>query len=126
MFALVQDSTIWMTTNADSSIDRAGRFISENVEPDEGVAIAVLNPAYLNAADRMGYRANIQYYDFIPVGVEEEIKYYIEQGVRKFIVVDNWVYNDVDGSYRRYLEEHFPVCAQCDYCTIYNLTAKNT
>ena len=94
---------------------------TQNTQPDEGIAIGVNNPSYLNAANRRGYRANIAYYDYIPTGPEAEITYFIEHGVRWFVVVQGWVYNDEDGAYRTYLREQFPVAATGTNCVIYDL-----
>lgn len=113
-----------LVTPPDPSVDRAGAFIAQHTEPDDGLAVAALNPAYLNAANRRGYRANIAYYDFIPTGPAAETDWFIDQGVSKFVVVDGAVYNDPDGAYLAYLEANFPICARCDYCVIYDLEAE--
>ncbi len=114
----------WPSTQVDASIDQVGQFIAENVTQEEGLAIAVINPAYLNAANRCGYRANIQYYDYIPTGPEAEIAYFIDHGVEKFVVVNHWVYNDAEGTYLAYLNDNFPISAESENCTIYDLTAR--
>ena len=112
---------LWPQTQADPVIAEVGQFIQENTQPDEGIAIGVNNPSYLNAANRRGYRANIAYYDYIPTGPEAEVTYFIEHGVRWFVVVQGWVYNDEDGAYRTYLREQFPVAATGTNCVIYDL-----
>ena len=63
----------------------------------------------------------IAYYDYIPTGPEAEVTYFIEHGVRWFVVVQGWVYNDEDGAYRTYLREQFPVAATGTNCVIYDL-----
>ena len=65
--------TLWPQTQADPVIAEVGQFIQAHTQPDEGVAIGVNNPSYLNAANRRGYRANIAYYDYIPTGPEAEV-----------------------------------------------------
>ena len=112
---------LWPQTQADPIIAEVGQFIQAHTQPDEGVAIGVNNPSYLNAANRRGYRANIAYYDYIPTGPEAEVTYFIEHGVRWFVVVQGWVYNDEDGAYRTYLREQFPVAATGTNCVIYDL-----
>ena len=112
---------LWPQTQADPIIAEVGQFIQAHTQPDEGVAIGMNNPSYLNAANRRGYRANIAYYDYIPTGPEAEVTYFIEHGVRWFVVVQGWVYNDEDGAYRTYLREQFPVAATGTNCVIYDL-----
>ncbi len=122
LFTLGRDRACWEQTEVHVRIDRAGRFIAEHSSPDEGLAIAEINPAYFNAANRRGYRANIKYYPYIPVGAEAEIAYFIDHGVTKFIVVNGAVYDDPENEYQAYLDAHFPVAVSCDYCVIYDLT----
>ena len=59
--------------------------------------------------------------ELLVTGPEAEITYFIEHGVRWFVVVQGWVYNDVDGAYRTYLREQFPVAATGTNCVIYDL-----
>lgn len=112
----------WRAKTAENNeMEQTGAFIEANTAFDDGIAIAVLNPSWLNAANRRGYRANIQYYDYIPTGPEEEISYFIEHGVRYFAVVNGSIVNDTDGSYLTFLRENFPVHAESENCTIYDL-----
>ncbi len=114
----------WYWQNAmkvDAGIDSVGRIVSEYVEPQESVAIAVSNPAYLNAANRRGWRANIKYYEYIPKNPKEEIDYFIQEGASYFVVVDGAVYGDEGGAYAEYLQENFPLYIEEGNCRIYSL-----
>ncbi|MBQ7934771.1 MAG: glycosyltransferase family 39 protein [Clostridia bacterium] len=113
---------VWERANTDTIIDRAGNFIAAHTAEGEGVAIGVQNPAYFTAANRRGYRANIDYYDYIPSDPQGEIQYFIDHGVRWFAVAEGGIYNDADGSYLAYLREHFSLAAAEDGCELYDLT----
>ena len=116
---------VWNQTAESQRISQTGAFIAENTGFDQGIAIGVLNPAYINAANRRGYRANIQYYDHIPTQPEAEVAYFIAHDVRWFVVLDNAIVNDADGSYLNYLKETFPVHIKNDFCAIYDLEKEN-
>lgn len=112
---------LWWVTSVDPGIDNAGQFIAANTDQEDGVAMGVMNPAYFNAANRRGYRANILYYQDIPTGAEAELAYFIEHDVKWFAVIDGAVYNDPDGTYLAYLKAHFPLAAAGTNCDLYNL-----
>lgn len=97
--------------------------IESVTEKDDVIAISTISPEILNTANRRGYRANIQYHDFIPVGPKAETDYYISQGVSYFVVAGSGVYNDESGEYLRYLENTFPAVYRDDYCTIFSLSS---
>lgn len=104
-------------------IDRIGAFVDANTEKDCSLAFSALNPVFLNASNRPGFRANLKYHDFIPVGPQAETAYYIETGVDYFVVLNSGMMNDYDGTYMQYLKDHFPVHAGNDLCTIFDLQA---
>ncbi len=112
---------LWWVTGVDQGIDAAGQFIAAHTQAQDGVAMGVINPAYFNAANRRGYRANIMYYEEIPTGAEEELTYLISHDVKWFVVIDGAIYNDPDGTYLTYLREHFPLAATGTNCEIYDL-----
>jgi len=103
------------------TIDRIGTFVNTNTEQDASLAFSVGDPVYINASNRPGFRANLQYHDFIPVGAQAETAFYVENGVDYFVVLNSGMINDPDGVYLQYLKEHFPVHASNDLCTIYDL-----
>jgi hypothetical protein len=105
----------------DEKIDAIGKFVDENIPEDTVIAFAMGNPVYINASHRNGYRANLDYYDYIPTETKEEIEYFIENGVGYYIALNHYVYNDADGSYITYIKENFPVYARNELCTIYKL-----
>lgn len=105
----------------DTAIGHVGVFIQEYTAPEDPIAVAMVDPAFLNAANRRGYRANIDYYEEIPSDPKGEIDYYIEKGVRWFVVVGGQVCNDTDGSYLKYLQNTFPIAAEGNNCTIFDL-----
>lgn len=111
----------WKTTQESALIREAGEFIAENTQFEDGVAIGALSPAYLNAANRRGYRANLQYYDYIPTQPSEEIAYFIDHGVRWMVVLNGSVVYDTDGSYLAYVQATYPVYATSEHCVIYDL-----
>lgn len=105
----------------DGRIAAAGRFIAESTAADEVVVISDLNPAYLNAADRRGFRANLSYYDYIPTGAKDELDYFIEHGASCFVKIGDGIHNDADGSYGAYLERSFELEADDGLCSLYRL-----
>ncbi len=120
-FTLRLDVQRWRSTQVQTTVDQVGAFLSEVTEPEDGIAIAVMDPSCLNAANRRGYRANIHYYSEIPDGPEEEIAYYTEKGVRWFVVVNGSVVSDSDGTYLAYLQEHYPLYAENEVCQVYDI-----
>lgn len=114
-------SQIWWRCHTFYEVDQVGQFIAANTAPEDAIAIATDSPSYMNAADRRGYRANIHYYDHIPTGPQAETEWFIRQGVRWFIVVDEAVVNDADGSYLAYLRATYPLAASGNGCEIYKL-----
>lgn len=101
-----------------------GSFIEMNTDFNDGIAIGSMHPVCINAANRRGYRANINYYDYIPSDPAGELEYFAEHGVRWMVVVQGAIDWDSDGSYLGYLQEHYPVYAVGEYCTIYDLQAE--
>lgn len=108
-------------TQIDSSVAHVAETMDSVSQLTDTFAVASGSPIYLNVANRRGYRANLKYYDDIPVGAEAETNYYIEHGVSYFVVVNGAVYNDSTGEYLDYLNRAFPVVIQNEYCTIYDM-----
>lgn len=127
LFVAILVSTLTITKDIpslqkeDPHIGNAGIFIQENIASEDPIAIGITDPTYINAANRRGYRANINYYEEIPTGPKEETDYFINKGVRWFIVIDGQICNDTDGSYLKYLQDTFPIAAEGNNCTIFNL-----
>jgi hypothetical protein len=108
-------------TKIAESIAGTGRLIESVTQPSDIIAAGVLDPSYINAGNRRGYRANIKYYDYIPREPELETKYFIEQGADYFVVVGGYIYGDDDGSYLKYIRCTYPLYAENEYCRIYRL-----
>lgn len=83
------------------------RIVDALTKKDDLIVTGTLDPGILNASHRQGWRANIKYYDFIPSKPKDEVKYYMDRGAKLFVPLKGSIYGD-DGSYRKYLDEHFP------------------
>jgi 4-amino-4-deoxy-L-arabinose transferase-like glycosyltransferase len=104
----------------DRLITEAGALIGSVAGYDDVVVIGAMDPSYLNAADRRGYRANLSYYPYIPQGPAAELAYFLDHGADWFAVVGGQIYCD-DGSYLTYLKAHYPLYAENDACAVYKL-----
>lgn len=115
------DRNIWEETEIRESVDMVGTFIDLNTQPDESIAVlAGSDPSYLNAANRTGYRANIDYYDSIPSDPEGETRYFREHGVRWFVIVIPEL--DPSGQdYAAFVQTHYSVLTESKHCVIYDL-----
>lgn len=81
-------------------------IVKQCTEKDDLIVVGTFSPALINACDRKGWRANIDYYDYIPKEPIAEINYFIEHGAKYFVPLKGTIYND-DGSYIEYLESNF-------------------
>lgn len=117
----LEGKPVWETTRESEIIGAVGKFIEENTDFTDAIAVGASSPAYINAANRRGYRANIKYYDDIPTEPAKELAYFADHGVRWMVVVRGSIQGDSDGSYLGYLVEHYPVYAAGDCCAIYDL-----
>ncbi|WP_246589385.1 ArnT family glycosyltransferase [Desertibacillus haloalkaliphilus] len=86
---------------------KQAEVIKQYTEADDLIVIGTFSPDLLNASERKGWRANIDYYDHIPTGPEDELNYFIEHGARYFFPKRGYIYNDGDLTYRNYLEDNF-------------------
>lgn len=120
----LKGGSLWRSIQESETIGEVGKFIEEHTNFADAIAIGVTNPAYINAANRRGYRANIKYYDYIPNEPAGELVYFTDHGVRWMVAVQDQIAGDDDGSYLSYLKAHYPVYAAGAYCTIYDLQAK--
>ena len=85
-----------------------GRIIDENTSKGDLVVIGYPDSGRLSISNRQGWRANIDIYPEIPEGVVAETKYYVDNGVRYFILDGSGVVDD-GGAYRRYLDDNFEI-----------------
>ena len=106
----------------DYEVTAVSEFVKQNTEKDSVVSFATYSPIYINACERCGFRANIEYYDHIPIGAKDEINYFISNGADYFIFLKSGTYNDSDGNYMAFINKNFPIHAQNEYCTIFTLT----
>lgn len=82
-------------------------YVKKYTEKEDLIVIGTFSPELINASERKGWRANINYYDYIPHGPEEEMDYFIAHGAKYFIPLKGFIYGDEDRSYRNYLDENF-------------------
>ena len=101
-------------------IEAIAAFLSSHTREEDIIAIAALNPVYLNAANRRGYRANLKYYDYIPQEPRDEIRYFMDHGVTWFLVIGGSIPDD-DAGYLDYLEKNYIVAGSDDNCTLFRL-----
>lgn len=90
---------------------------------DDIIATATGDPVLLGAANRRGFRANLKHYDYIPQEPQAEIDYFIEHGVRYFVVIDGKIPND-NGEYLQILRENYNSVAGLVECEIFDLEAR--
>lgn len=122
LFTLRSGITLWSEkVRENTGITNVASCIDRVTEKTDVIAVSSISPAYLNAANRHGYRANLKYYDYIPEGAKYETDYFIQNNVSYFVVPFNSVYNDSTGEYLDYLNATFPVVLQNEYCTIFRL-----
>lgn len=95
-----------MFEEKEALLKQAG-FVQEYTEKDDLIVAGTFSPDLINASDRKGWRANIDYYDYIPQGPEKELDYFISHGAKYFIPSKGYIYDDSDHAYRDYLEDNF-------------------
>lgn len=105
----------------DTKVTEMAHFIEKYTKKDDLIVVSSLNPAVINASNRVGWRVNLGLYDFIPKGPQKEFAYYIKNGAKYFIARNEKIYQDVNDQYRIYLESHFPKYASDKNFTIYKL-----
>lgn len=91
--------------------------IQEKTKKEDLLVIGLDNPAILNLSQRKGWRANINYKQD-PAG---ELSEYKNQGADYFIMINNSIYGDEDGSYKNYLDSYFDIAFSQDGITIYKM-----
>lgn len=108
----------------DENILLQSEIIKGATNEDDLIVISNINPAYLNAANRRGWRANLDLYSYIPTKPEEEVSYFIENGADYFVMINNEVYNDGD-SYKKLVWNNYNVIYSDIRCTIFDLDNKS-
>ena len=100
-------------------------FIEAHTDAAETVVIGTDNPVYMNMAGRFGFRAivnsKLSVYDATPSGDAAKIQYYKDAGATRFIVVNDTIDGDDNGSMLAYVAAHYRVSAENKNCTIYAL-----
>lgn len=86
---------------------KQAEYVKKYTSKDDLIVVGTFSPELINASDRKGWRANIEYYDYIPRGPEEEMEYFISHGAKYFIPLKGYIYGDEDQAYRKYLDENF-------------------
>jgi 4-amino-4-deoxy-L-arabinose transferase-like glycosyltransferase len=90
----------------ESDYIRGAAIINKYTKPGDLTVVSTFEPALLSLSDRAGWRANLAYYGFIPVGPAPEVTWFIRNGADYFLVFKNSINGD-DGSYLRYLDAHY-------------------
>lgn len=99
---------------------KQANMVKKYTNVEDLIVVGTPDPALINASQRRGWRANIDYYDYIPKDPVKEINYYIENGAKYFVPMKGWIHND-KGEYRKYLEENFKKIIDEDGYYIYVL-----
>ena len=105
------------------TITQQAEIIKSVTAEGDCVAIAASDPVLLGACERMGYRANIRYYDYIPTEPAAELDYYRSQGVRWFIAPSGQVAGQDGEAYMQLLRDTCKTVWDDELCTIFDLEA---
>ena len=105
------------------TITQQAEIIKSVTAEGDCVAIAASDPVLLGACERMGYRANIRYYDYIPRSPAAELDYYRGQGVRWFIAPGGQVAGQDGEAYMQLLRDSYETVWDDELCTIFDLEA---
>lgn len=82
-------------------------YVKKYTSKDDLIVVGTFSPELINASERKGWRANINYYYYIPRGPEAELDYFISHGAKYFIPLRGYIYGEESQAYKAYLEEHF-------------------
>lgn len=96
------------------------RVINEVARPGELVLIGSFEPSALSLSSRQGWRVNIHYYPEIPGAMEDEVAWYLEHGAKYMVITGREIYNDDEGVYFDYMDQHF-YSIEKEGCTVFNL-----
>ena len=72
----------WPMASVNETITAQAQVIQKMTDEEDVLAVASQDPVLLGACQRMGYRANLRYYDYVPQEPEEELAYFLGHGVR--------------------------------------------
>lgn len=86
---------------------RQAEYVKKYTDKDDLIVVGTFSPELINASERKGWRANIDYYEYIPKGPKAEMDYFIAHGAKYFVPNKGYIYGDVDQQYRKYLEANF-------------------
>ncbi|NLK20512.1 MAG: dolichyl-phosphate-mannose--protein mannosyltransferase [Epulopiscium sp.] len=100
-------------------IKQAG-MVKKYTDKEDLIVVGTPDPALINACERRGWRANIDYYSYIPKDPIREIEYYIESGAKYFVPMKGWIHND-KGEYKSFLDSNFEKIIGEDGYYIYKL-----
>jgi len=87
----------------DQEILQKALAVEEATQGEDLLVLGTYNPQLLNLSHRYGWRANI----FYPQDPQTELDFFIVNQAVYFIAVDGQVEGDYNGSYYRYLQEHY-------------------
>ena len=99
-------------------------FLPSTGGGEEVLSGASPDPVLLGAFQRMGYLANLRYYDYIPEEPEEELAYFLGHGVRYFVVPGGVIPGEDGEEYLELLQTRYPLVYQGEECLIFDLEGK--
>ncbi|MDN4492522.1 ArnT family glycosyltransferase [Ureibacillus aquaedulcis] len=100
-------STIQPKVIEKDNLLKQAEYVKKYTSKEDLIVIGTFSPELINASERKGWRANINYYDYIPQEPKEEIEYFISHGAKYFVPIKGYIYGDGDNAYRKYLDDHF-------------------
>lgn len=113
----------WPLAVVDEAVTRQAQAIQANTLPGDVIAVAAQDPVLLGACGRMGYRANLRYYDYIPTEPEQELDYFMQHGVRYFVAPEGAVAGEQGDAYLALLRREYEAVYQGPECLIFDLEA---
>ena len=114
----------WPMASVNETITAQAQVIQKVTDEEDVLAVASPDPVLLGACRRMGYRANLRYYDYIPEEPEEELAYFLGHGVRYFVVPGGVIPGEDGEEYLELLQTRYPLVYQGEECLIFDLEGK--
>lgn len=113
----------WPLATVNEAVTRQAQVIEAHTQPGDVIAVAAQDPVLLGACGRMGYRANLRYYDYIPTEPRQELAYFRQQGVRYFVAPGGAVPGEEGDAYLALLEQGYEAVYRGPECLIFDLEA---
>lgn len=90
------------------------------IKPQDKIAISSLNPVYINGIGCKGYRAGINYYDFIPKSIPEELDFFENLGIDYFVAM-KYANTNYTEEWFYYLKDRYKLIDESPYFFIYKM-----